>query len=166
MRNSSVVAALGVALVAALTLVGAPAVVGVLVALAVIAGVLVAAAQERRALEGDRERFALIRGAALIADTELTVDEVVERMTQLLTPGYASTCEIDLQATEAPAHAPHALTVPLRSRGRDLGTMRLTATHRTYSGDELEFAQLLAGRVALALENAGLFARLERSRRA
>ncbi len=162
MRNSSVVAALGVALVAALTLVGVPAVVGVLVALAVIAGVLAAAAQERRALEGDRERFALIRGAALIADTELTVDEVVERMTQLLTPGYASTCEIDLQATEAPAHAPHALTVPLRSRGRDMGTMRLTATHRTYSGDELEFAQLLAGRVALALENAGLFARLER----
>ncbi len=133
MRNSSVVAALGVALVAALTLVGVPAVVDVLVALAVIAGVLAAAALQRRALEGDRERFALIRGAALIVDTELTVDEVVERMTQLLTPGYASTCEIDLQATEAPAHRPHALTVPLRSRGRDMGTMRLTATHRTYA---------------------------------
>ena len=53
------------------------------------------------------------------------------------------------------------LTVPLRSRGRTVGTMTLMAARRTYTPEDREFAQLLAGRVALALENAGMFAELE-----
>jgi PAS domain S-box-containing protein len=162
MRGASVVAALGVALVAALTLLGVPPVVDAAVALVVIAGVLATAARERRAFAADHERFGLIRGAAQIADTQLTVDEVVERVRALLTPGFATTCEIDLERTEALEHRPHALTVPLRSRGRDVGTLRLAAERRTYTTEDREFAELLGGRVALALENAGLFARLER----
>ncbi|MBE2315563.1 SpoIIE family protein phosphatase [Solirubrobacter sp. CPCC 204708] len=156
MRGSTLVAALGVALVAALTVIGVPPLVNVAVALAVLAALLHLAAGERRALAGDHERYALIRGAAVIADSDLTVAEVIERLTALLTPGYATRCEVDLETTEPPRHRPQALTVPLVARGRDIGTLRLTATERTYAPEELEFAQLLAGRVALALENAQL----------
>ncbi|MEA2243392.1 MAG: hypothetical protein QOD24_2948 [Solirubrobacteraceae bacterium] len=57
-----------------------------------------------------------------------------------------------------------AIVVPLRARGRALGSLTLlTTTHsgRRYAGEELEFAKLLAGRAALALDNAGLFSELE-----
>ncbi|MEA2148172.1 MAG: hypothetical protein QOD69_2 [Solirubrobacteraceae bacterium] len=56
------------------------------------------------------------------------------------------------------------IAVPLRARGRRLGTMTLlTTTHsgRRYDGDDVEFAKVLGGRAALALDNAGLFSELE-----
>jgi serine phosphatase RsbU (regulator of sigma subunit)/PAS domain-containing protein len=56
------------------------------------------------------------------------------------------------------------MSVPLRARGRTIGGMVLLATAdsaRTYGDDELAFAQVLSGRVALALDNAGLFSELE-----
>lgn len=58
-----------------------------------------------------------------------------------------------------------ALVVPLRARGRRLGALILitttSASGRTYGGEDLEFAKVLAGRAALALDNAGLFSELE-----
>lgn len=129
-----------------------------LLALVFVAGVTYG----RRGLEADRERFALIRGAAQIADTHLTIPEVMAKMTELLTPGFAANCEIDLDRTAPAAHSPEAMVVPLRARGREIGTMRLTAGHRSYTAEDHEFAQLIGGRVALALENAGLFAELDR----
>jgi PAS domain S-box-containing protein len=57
-----------------------------------------------------------------------------------------------------------AMLVPLRSRGRRLGTLTLLVTEdsgRRYDEGDLEFARVLAGRAALALDNAGLFAELE-----
>jgi PAS domain S-box-containing protein len=57
-----------------------------------------------------------------------------------------------------------AIVVPLRARGRALGSLTLlTTTHsgRRYADEELEFAKVLAGRAALALDNAGLFSELE-----
>ncbi len=57
-----------------------------------------------------------------------------------------------------------ALVVPLRARGRRLGALTLLATAasgRTYDDEEFEFAKVLAGRAALALDNAGLFSELE-----
>ena len=105
----------------------------------------------------DRERFALIRDAALIADAKLTTGEVIERLTALLTPTFADTCDDRARTSRAtPIHREHELVVPLRSRGRDIGTMRLTHAHRTYSAADYEFAQLIGGRAALALENAQL----------
>jgi PAS domain S-box-containing protein len=56
------------------------------------------------------------------------------------------------------------IVVPLRTRGRNIGSMTLIATSasgRRYDEDDLEFAQILSGRVALALDNAGLFSELE-----
>jgi len=50
------------------------------------------------------------------------------------------------------------ISVPLRSRGLDFGVMVLITgpSGRRYGQRELEFAEVFAGRVALALDNAGL----------
>jgi PAS domain S-box-containing protein len=56
------------------------------------------------------------------------------------------------------------VVVPLRARGRRLGSLTLITTARSgrpYGAEDLEFAKVLAGRAALALDNAGLFAELE-----
>ena len=57
-----------------------------------------------------------------------------------------------------------ALSVPLVARGRTLGALTLLATDRSrrrYTHGDLDFAHALGGRVALALDNAGLFSELE-----
>jgi serine phosphatase RsbU (regulator of sigma subunit)/ketosteroid isomerase-like protein len=59
------------------------------------------------------------------------------------------------------------VTVELRARGRPTGILSVGVSHsgRRYRQDDAEFAGVLAGRVALALDNAGLFSNLERSER-
>ncbi len=57
-----------------------------------------------------------------------------------------------------------AISVPLRARGRRIGALLLAVTEasgRDYDDDHLSFARVLAGRVALALDNAGLFSEIE-----
>jgi PAS domain S-box-containing protein len=56
-----------------------------------------------------------------------------------------------------------AVIVPLRARGRRLGSLTLIVTTRSgrrFDAEDLEFAKVLAGRAALALDNAGLFSEL------
>ena len=56
------------------------------------------------------------------------------------------------------------VVVPMRARGRRLGSLTLIVTAqsgRRYNAEDLEFAKVLSGRVALALDNAGLFSELE-----
>src|SRR4051794_17214973 len=100
-------------------------------ALGAALGLALATARERRRLAADRRRFALIRDAALIADTELSVEEVLERLHALLVPAFADACTIDLGRAEPHAFSVRAMVVPLRSRGRDIGTMRV-ARDRAY----------------------------------
>ncbi len=59
---------------------------------------------------------------------------------------------------EAPVWDPAALRVPLRARGRTLGALSCVVgrSGRAYGHDDLRFAEVLAGRIALALDNAGL----------
>jgi len=56
-----------------------------------------------------------------------------------------------------------SITVPMLARDRMLGALTLNTawSGRTYAIDDVRFAQVLAGRVALALDNAGLFSDLE-----
>ena len=53
------------------------------------------------------------------------------------------------------------INVPLRSRGGNVGTLALLAVRRSYRPVDLQLAELIAGRIGLALDNAGLFAELE-----
>ncbi|MGN6217432.1 MAG: PP2C family protein-serine/threonine phosphatase, partial [Solirubrobacterales bacterium] len=57
------------------------------------------------------------------------------------------------------------VTVELRARGRPTGLLTYGVSHsgRHLRRDDVHFASVLAGRVALALDNAGLFSVLERS---
>ena len=61
-----------------------------------------------------------------------------------------------------------AITVALAARGRVTGTLTLAAawSGRRYRREDARFAWILSGRVALALDNSGLFADLERAERA
>ncbi len=56
------------------------------------------------------------------------------------------------------------IIVPLSARGRTLGALSLAVTERSgrrFVPEELRFVEVLAGRVALALDNAGLFIELQ-----
>jgi serine phosphatase RsbU (regulator of sigma subunit) len=59
------------------------------------------------------------------------------------------------------------VTVELRARGRPTGMLTISVGHsgRRFQDSDIDFVTLLAGRVALALDNAGLFSDLERSER-
>ncbi|HET8566203.1 MAG TPA: SpoIIE family protein phosphatase [Solirubrobacterales bacterium] len=59
------------------------------------------------------------------------------------------------------------ITVELRARGRPTGLLTYGVSHsgRHLRDSDVHFASVLAGRVALALDNAGLFSDLERSER-
>ena len=61
-----------------------------------------------------------------------------------------------------------AITVALRARGKLTGALTLGVawSGRRYTREHVEFAGVLSGRVALTLENAGLFSDLERSEEA
>jgi PAS domain S-box-containing protein len=97
-------------------------------------------------------------------------DEVVHGAgTELLVePGEATLQalardEADREALRADG-ACSAIVVPLRARGRALGALSLvlrTPVRRRYEEDDLDFARVLSGRAALALDNAGLFTELE-----
>jgi serine phosphatase RsbU (regulator of sigma subunit)/PAS domain-containing protein len=56
------------------------------------------------------------------------------------------------------------IIVPLSARGRTLGALSLAVTERSgrrYAPEDLRFIEVLSGRVALALDNAGLFIELQ-----
>lgn len=59
------------------------------------------------------------------------------------------------------------VTVELRARGRPTGVLTISVGHsgRHFGDSDVHFVTTLAGRVALALDNAGLFSDLERSER-
>ena len=61
-----------------------------------------------------------------------------------------------------------AITVALQARGQVKGTLTLAVawSGRRYRRDEVRFAWILSGRVALTLDNSGLFADLERAEKA
>lgn len=60
------------------------------------------------------------------------------------------------------------ITVPLQTRRQVKGALTLVTawSGRTYGAGDAHFAWILAGRIALALDNSGLFADLERAERA
>ncbi len=109
-------------------------------------------------------------GAALAARPPSTVDGLgdPEQPRLLATVDEAVLRQIatgaeDLDRLRA-LGAASAIIVPLRARGRRLGSLTLIVTAcsgRRYNAEDLEFARVLAGRAALALDNAGLFSELE-----
>jgi hypothetical protein len=89
-----------------------------------------------------------------------------ERMTDRDLEGLANGPE-DLEFLRS-LGARSAITVALNARGRITGALTLAVawSGRRYRGEDAHFAWILSGRVALALDNCGLFADLETAVRA
>src|SRR3954469_1713108 len=111
----------------------------------------------RRSLRTDRAAAAdavtaMRSGRALLI--ERATDEVVRRVAH---------DEGDLEFLRS-LRGRSSMVVPLRARGRSIGSMTVIVTDssgRRYDRGDLAFAQVLAGRFALALDNAGLFFEVE-----
>ena len=56
-----------------------------------------------------------------------------------------------------------SIVVPIVARDRNLGALTLISawSNRVYRADDVQFAEILASRIGLALDNAGLFSDLE-----
>lgn len=87
----------------------------------------------------------------------------IERMTDQRLRGLAHDAE-DLEFLRSLGMR-SAVTVALRARGRMIGTVTLATawSRRRYRAHDARFARVLSGRLAPALDNAGLFADLERA---
>jgi Stage II sporulation protein E (SpoIIE) len=117
--------------------------------------------------DGDSAAAAL---AALAARPTATVDITGDpEQPQLLAcvddapPRQIADDDDDLARVRA-LNATSVVVVPRRARGRRLGSLTLIVTTRSgrrFNAKGLEFAKVLAGRAALALDNAGLFSELK-----
>ena len=124
---------------------------------------------------GELQRLAVraasdeMHAAALAARPPATVDGIGDpEQPRLLTIDDAVLRQIALDEEDLTTlrglRATSAMIVPLRARGRRLGSLTLIVTSRSgrrFGAEDLEFAKVLAGRAALALDNAGLFSELE-----
>jgi GAF domain-containing protein/anti-sigma regulatory factor (Ser/Thr protein kinase) len=74
---------------------------------------------------------------------------------------------VDPAPPDAPLRLRSCLSAPLHVRGRTIGTLRMGVgpSGRRFGPRDLRFAEVLADRIALALENAGLSAGLEDAER-
>src|SRR4029079_7060994 len=87
-----------------------------------------------------------------------------EELEAALWQGTPTAEEHDPEPGLRPLGVRSSIVVPLRARARRIGTMTLLLTRGSrarYAADGVDFAKVLSGRVALALDNAGLFAELE-----
>jgi PAS domain S-box-containing protein len=199
----------------------------------IAAGTLFAVAGSwyRARSRGRAERMALLDAVGAVADGSLPLGETLQRVTEVIAPGFADICMVDAVhegkvtriATRAGgrpdaeeiekrirhrpptlpdwlvnvdrawreiprwwprmhdeelrrmAHSPDdleflrslgirsSIVTPIRARNRNLGTLTVIAAWSgdSYGSDDVRFAQILAGRIGLALDNAGLFSDLE-----
>ena len=108
-------------------------------------------------------RLALLRDLLALDDRPQDVAELVARMLALLVPEFADAAAIEsggerIGARGADAGALDRIDLPLTARGERFGGLELALgpSGRRYSGGDRAFAELVAGRVAVVLDNAGL----------
>lgn len=122
----------------------------------------------------DRSAAQLLRQELLAAVADLpepgaSLAATVERVTKLLVPAHAGYAAVDgdrggrlvrlgSRGTE-PIDPASLVRTPLRARGRVIGVLVLGG--RRFGDDDREFMRVLGGRIALALDNAGLSLELD-----
>jgi serine phosphatase RsbU (regulator of sigma subunit)/PAS domain-containing protein len=169
--DTAVVAALGLAIVLTSPLwygdMGAPDLLVPLLLVPAGGAVAIVVAVARTGTAVSLERFRLLVGVDDAAD-RATADEFVQALRALLVPAFADELQVALSERpgggppQGPSLAGAALDVPLRARGLVFGLLSCAvgASGRRYSEADRRFAEVLAGRVALALDNAGLTSEL------
>jgi PAS domain S-box-containing protein len=93
-----------------------------------------------------------------------TLKDTVARVTEMLVPRYAGFAAVDAEVAgerirlgsrgAKPFDDTTAIVTPLRARGRQIGGLSISGGRG--GADDPEFLRVFAGRVALALDNAGL----------
>jgi serine phosphatase RsbU (regulator of sigma subunit) len=115
---------------------------------------------------GLTERMPSIPPRMIAGDGSSMEPRFYERMSEEDLRGL-SRDEDDLEFLRGP-NMRSAITVGLQARGEVTGALTIAVawSGRRYRGEDARFAWILSGRVALALDNSGLFADLERAERA
>jgi serine phosphatase RsbU (regulator of sigma subunit) len=116
--------------------------------------------------EGLRERVPSIPATMLGRGEDQLVPRFIERFSERELRELAHDEGEDLEFLRGLGMR-SAITVALKARGKVTGalTMVVAWSGRRYRPDDAEFAWVLSGRVALTLDNCGLFANLERAER-
>ena len=127
-------------------------------------------------------RFRVLGEIARASDRAAGLPETLEAIGEILVPAVADFCTIDVTredgvervekevsegAGPGTADRRSAITTALRARGRVIGAVSFGAARsgRCRRRQDAGFARVLSGRIALALDNAGLFADLEQAQR-
>jgi PAS domain-containing protein len=132
---------------------------------AILAGgvlALLVALLRANAVINDR-RLALLRELLRLADRPDDVAQLGERILAMLVPAFADAAVLDsggerVAARGAPGDAGDRIALPLTARGEAFGALEvaLDSSGRRYSAGDRTFAELVSGRVAVVLDNAGL----------
>jgi signal transduction histidine kinase/putative methionine-R-sulfoxide reductase with GAF domain len=141
--------------------------------LAARAAVAVDNADLYRAAERRRDRLAFLAEASELLGSSLEIDRTLDRLADLLEERFADQVEIHLVPDPPPServarviatgHAerwsPSGLILPLSARSRILGTLSVVRAEiaEPYDDDDVEFAEDLARRTAIAIDNAQLY---------
>ncbi|HEX6714478.1 MAG TPA: SpoIIE family protein phosphatase [Thermoleophilaceae bacterium] len=109
-------------------------------------------------------RQQMLSAAADLPQPGESLEQTVTRVTEMLVPHYAAFAAIDAEVGAEqirlgargadPVDPAAAVVTPLRARGRVLGTLAISGGRA--GADDPEFLRVFGGRVALALDNAGL----------
>lgn len=126
----------------------------------------------RARARGETHRMRILAQVAMVGEEPArTVEGTAQRIVDVLVPALAGACRIEVVgvgdmprevARAGPEGLATEITVPLAARGRPLGTLALAVegVDDGVAGADREYVTTLAGRVALALDNAGLSAEL------
>ncbi|MBI5106764.1 MAG: SpoIIE family protein phosphatase [Solirubrobacterales bacterium] len=141
-----------------------------------------AGAERERQIERTARRLSdLLARVSELLEAPLEPGAMLARLTEIVVPGLGDAAVVDL-SPEAPPKltrtadpqaasailgrpARSALVLPLIARGRTIGALTLARTtdERPYDEDDLAVAEDVAGRAAVALDNARLFQELRRT---
>jgi PAS domain S-box-containing protein len=133
-----------------------------LVVVVIGGGLAAVAAVLRAAAEVNLARFRLLGAIGDVANGELGLEATLAGVLDVIVPELADAAAVDGVGRRLAARGDAALldgeamTVPLRARARQIGVLSIGLATRQYSSGDRAFVPVLSGRIALALDNAGL----------
>jgi PAS domain-containing protein len=110
-------------------------------------------------IEGARRRSAVLAAASAALAESLDLEQTLRTVQSLAVPRFADRCVVELERADGePVQTADELIVPLRARGTVIGALHLVmdASGRRFGEADLQAAQQLANRCALAIDNARL----------
>jgi PAS domain S-box-containing protein len=114
-------------------------------------------------IEGARRRSSVLAAASAALAESLDLEHTLRTVQAIAVPRFADRCVVELErSSEEPVQTADTLIVPLRARGAIIGTLKLVMDEsgRSFGEADLQAAQQLANRCALAIDNARLVGQL------